>query len=111
VTYQTPGQRDSGHDTTWAEAEVTEFTQALADFRDSLTARQREAMDGILAFAGANVSGADVHGYASAMAWAIPRGPAGRSLAPGDDVFIAFSPRAPVSPTAGGFAVNEPVGR
>jgi hypothetical protein len=59
----TQEQRDAVQAAGWTEDEVTAFTQAIASFRDSLPPRQQEALNAILATAGAAASGDEVQGY------------------------------------------------
>ena len=64
MTQVTPEQRAAIEAAGWTEAEVADFWQTLAAFRDGLPPRQRDAFNGILATAGAAASGDEVQGYA-----------------------------------------------
>jgi hypothetical protein len=63
MTQMTPEQQQALQAAGWTEAEVTGFVQAVADFRDGLPPRQRDAFNDILTAAGETVSGNDVQGH------------------------------------------------
>jgi hypothetical protein len=52
----------------WTEDEAMAFVQALTTFRDGLPPRQRDALTGILATAGAAAGGDDVQGHLVVLA-------------------------------------------
>ena len=62
MTPMTEAQRDVLQAAGWTEEEATGFAQTLATFRDGLPPRQRDALDAILATAGAT-GGDEVQGY------------------------------------------------
>jgi hypothetical protein len=63
VMQRTQDQRATIEAAGWTEEEVAGFVQAMASFRDELSPRQREALNAILAAAGAAVHGDDARGH------------------------------------------------
>ena len=77
MTQLTQEQRDDIQAAGWTEEEATGFAQTLATFRDGLPPRQRDALDALLATAGATATAGDeVQGYVFQPAGQLPMTPA-----------------------------------